>query len=270
LVRHCSRMNERQQFVRRAAMAFESSASASSATPAFRAGQKLRRSSRACKPRGGPSTSRRITACRTLARLRSNVFNGWRGVTREGAVARGIGTGGKMIGCGGATVMDGATSTAAGSKEVGVGGGGPRSLGVETRGGNGCTQLRFALGLCAGGATGVTTRRGRTGGGGRVPGGAPSASRKRRIRSSSLCGGGRGGVPSLGEGGSGFSASPEAFLVSHLKISASPARTRKMSVSFIAAMSSAPHCQAPSVDGFSVAPIDSRIVVSACTFFIRT
>ena len=28
--------------------------------------------------------------------------------------------------------------------------------------------------------------------------------------------------------------------------------------------------QAPSVDGFSVAPIDSRIVVSACTFFIRT
>ncbi len=164
--------------------------------------------------------------------------NDWRGMTREGAVARGIGTGadGKMIGGGGATVMDGVTSTAAGSKEVVVGGGGPRSLGVVTRGGNGCTQLRFALGLCAGGATGVTTRRGRTGGGGRVPGGAPSASRKRRIRSSSLCAGGRGGgACSLGEGGSGFSASPEAWLVSHLKTSASPPRTRKMSVSFIGA-----------------------------------
>ena len=200
-------------------MAFESSASASSATPAFRAGQKLRRSSRACKPRGGPSTSRRITAWRTLARLRSNVLNGWRGVTREGAVARGIGTGadGRVIGGGGATVMDGATSTAAGSKEVVVGGGGPRSLGVVTRGGNGCTQLRFAFGLCSGGATGVTTRRGRTGGGGRVPGGAPSASRKRRIRSSSLCAGGRGGACSLGEGGSGFSASPGSVAREPLK-----------------------------------------------------
>ena len=139
-----------------------------------------------------------------------------------------------MTGGGGATVMGGATSATTGSKEVVVGGGGPRSLGVVTRGGNGCTQLRFALGLCAGGVTGVTTRRGRTGGGGRVPGGAPSASRKRRIRSSSLCAGGRGGgACSLGEGGSGFSESPEPWLVSHLKISASPARTRKMSVSFI-------------------------------------
>jgi hypothetical protein len=220
-------------------MAFESSASASSATPAFRAGQKLRRSWRACKPRGGPSTSRRITACRTLPRWRSNVLNGWRGVTREGAVARGVGAGGKMTGSGGAMVMGGATSTAAGSKEVVVGGGGPRSWGVVTRGGKGCTQLRFAFGLWAGGVAGVTTRRVRTGGGGRVPGGAPSASRKRRIRSSSLCAGGRGrGVCSLGEGGAGFSESSEACRVSHLKISASAPRTRKMSVSFMATLSS--------------------------------
>src|SRR6476620_10435108 len=78
---------------------FESSASASSATPAFRAGQKLRRSSRACKPRGGPRTSRKIIAWRTLARVRSIVVNGWRGVTREGAVARGrsAGADGKVI-----------------------------------------------------------------------------------------------------------------------------------------------------------------------------
>ena len=177
---------------------FESSASASSATPAFQAGQKLRRSLRACKPRGGPRTSRKIIAWRTQARLRSIVPNDWRGITRAGAVARGIGVGadGRMIGGGGARVMGGATSATIGSNGAAVvAGGGPRSSGVVTRGGKGCTQLRFAFGLWAGGAAGVTTRRGRTGAGGRVPGGAPSASRNRRIRSSSLCAGGGAGVP---------------------------------------------------------------------------
>ena len=149
---------------------------------------------------------------------------------------RGIGTGadGEMIGGGGATAMGVVTSATTGSNGVVVGGGGPKSLGVVTSGGKGCTQLRFALGLWAGAAAGVTTRRGRIGGGGRVPGGAPSASRKRRIRSSSLCGGWRGGgACSLGKGGSGFAESPDPWLVSHLKISASPARARKMSVSFM-------------------------------------
>jgi hypothetical protein len=145
---------------------FESSASASSATPAFRADQKLRRSSSACKPRGGPSTSRRIIPWRTLLRLRSNVPNDWRGIARKGAAGRGIGDGdGTMTGRGGARSMGGATSATTGSKGTVVGGGGSRSLGVVTRGGKGCTQLRLALGLWAGGAAGVTTRRGRTGDG---------------------------------------------------------------------------------------------------------
>jgi hypothetical protein len=102
---------------------------------------------------------------------------------------------------------------------------------VVTSGGNGCTQLRlsfFGGGLAADGR-GVMVR-GRTGGGGWEPDGTPRASRKRRTLSSSLSGGARR-IGSLGEaGGLGF-FSP-ALWVSHLKITAMPARTRKITVSF--------------------------------------
>lgn len=213
---------------------FESSASASSATPAFRAGQKLRSSSRACKPRGGPRISRSMIACRTVREERSIAPNEATGISRGGAAFRGdgVGGGGEVAGSGGggtaATGTGGATSKTTGSG------------GVVVRGGNGCVQLGFTFGGGVRGA-GVTTRRrsaarGRTGGGGCVPGGAPSASRKRRIRSASLSSGGRcGGDCDRSSGGddSGFSASSEACRVSHLKMSAIPARTRKMSVSFI-------------------------------------
>ena len=148
--------------------------------------------------------------------------------------------------------------------------GGARSAGVVTKGGKGCTQPRLVLGLWAGGVAGVTARRWRTGGGGRVPGGAPSASRKRRIRSSSLCAGGRGGACSLGEGGSGFSESSETCRVSHLKNKREPGKDEEDERVVHRNKAIGAYCQAPSVDGFSVAPIDSRIVVSACTFFIRT
>ena len=97
-----------------------------------------------------------------------------------------------------------------------------------TSGGNGCTQLRFALGLGAGAAAGVTTRRGRTGGGGARSGGAPSASRKRRIRSSSLCAGGRDGAAcSLGEGDSGFLESSGALPGEPLKKKRESAKDEK-------------------------------------------
>ena len=178
-------------------------------------------------------TSRRIIAWRTLPRLRSNAPNDWGGTARSGALARGIGSGGDGVTiCGGDAAGMGGTTT---DSSRGVPrAGGARSVGVVTKGGKGCAQPRLVLGLWAGGLVGVTDRRWRTGGGGRVPGGAPSASRKRRIRSSSLCAGGRGGACSLGDGGSGFSESSETCRVSHLKIRTSPPRTRKMSVSFMA------------------------------------
>jgi len=183
-------------------------------------------------------SSRRIIAWRMLPRSRSNAPNDWGGTARSGAVARGFGgsADGATICGGGAAGMGGGTT---GSRRGVRRDGGASSAGVVTRGGRGCTQPRLVLGFWAGGVAGVTAPRWRTGGGGRVPGGAPSASRKRRIRSSSLCAGGRGGACSLGEGGSGFSESSETCRVSHLKISASPARTRKMSVSFIATRPSA-------------------------------
>ena len=109
-------------------------------------------------------------------------------------------------------------------------------LGSVATGGSGCAQLRLIFGSGGGGAEVMTGRgvkvRGRTGGGGCVPAGTPRASRKRRTLSSSLTGGARRGA-SLGGSGGGVSALSDPLLVSHLKRSASPARTKKMMVSFI-------------------------------------
>jgi hypothetical protein len=192
----------------------------------------------ASRPRGGPSTSRSTIAWRMLPGLRSNAPNDPVGRVRDfsallvvltaGTEVAGAATEGVRIGSAGSTVATGggATSTTTGSG------------GVVVRGGNGCTKLRRTLGGRCGGAAGETagcgaTDRRRIGGGGCVPGGAPSASRKRRTRSSSLCAGGRREGGSLGGGASGFSGSPAAWLLSHLKTSATPARARKISVSFI-------------------------------------
>src|ERR1044071_904526 len=93
------------------------------------------------------------------------------------ATGRAGGTTGPGAGCascrtktGGGTVVRGGSSAISG--------------GVVTTGGNGCAQLRLTLG--GGGAAfrgrGVIVR-GRTAGGGCVPGGTPRASRKRRTRS---------------------------------------------------------------------------------------
>jgi len=127
-----------------------------------------------------------------------------------------------------------ATGAAGISTKTGSGttGGGRTSSGVVTSGGKGCAQLRL---IFFGGGPPATGRgvivRGRTSGGGGEPVGTPSASRKRLTLSSSLSGGARW-IGLLGEGGLGFLASPEPWL-SHLKITAIPARTRKMTVSFI-------------------------------------
>jgi hypothetical protein len=192
----------------------------------------------ASRPRGGPSTSRSTIACRMLPGLRSNAPNDPVGRVRDfsallvvftsGTEAAGTARGGvKVESCGSAVATGGgATSITTGSG------------GVVVRGGNGCTKLRRTLGGRCGCGTGETAGRGATerwriGGGGCVPGGAPSASRKRRTRSSSLCAGGRREAGSLGGGASGFSGSPAAWLLSHLKTSATPAKARKISVSFI-------------------------------------
>ena len=221
---------------------FESSASASSATPAFRAGQKLRRSSRACKPRGGPRTSRRITAWRILARRRSNLLNGWRGTSRAGrSRARHRRRRGWQRDWRWRRNGDRWRDLDRGRLERS----GRWRRRAEIFGRRNQRRqrlhpialrswpLRRRSHRCDHPARADRWRRAR------------SWRRPERLEETAdsfllaLRRRTRGGACSLGEGGSGFSASPEAWLVSHLKISASPPRTRKMSVSFIAAMSSA-------------------------------
>lgn len=108
------------------------------------------------------------------------------------------------------------------------------SAGLVTSGGKGWTQLRltFGAGASATAGRGVILRE-RTGGGGCVPGGTPSASRKRRTRSCSDNGGVSLPDSLGGGGGGGCSADSPPDLVSHLKIVTSPTSTRRMTVSFI-------------------------------------
>ncbi len=182
-----------------------------------------------------------------LPRPRSTVPNDVAGSVRDGPAARPAmaRTGGSSVNTGAGKSGGRGASTITGSA---ITGGGEGSSGTVASGGNGWAQPRrsrrgvVALrrvtsgDAAAGLGTKVSSRRAVTGGGGFVPGGAPSASRKRRTRSSSLCGGWRrtGVVPGLFAlgGGSGFSVPFEAWLVSHLKTSASPAKTRKIIVSF--------------------------------------
>lgn len=174
-----------------------------------------------------------MMACRICARERRIGLNEVAGRARAGL---GFGSGRledngttASAGSGGGVAATGAGATS--STKTGSGkGGGETSSGVVTSGGNGCTQLRLIF-FGGGPATGRgEIVRGRTGGGGCEPKGIPSASRKRRTLSSSLSGGARR-IGSRGEGGLGFLASPEPWL-NHLKISARPARTRNMTVSF--------------------------------------
>jgi len=147
--------------------------------------------------------------------------------------ASSTGNGGETKGSGAGCVSR-ATKTGGGGGVVVSGGSSAISGGTATTGGNGCAQLRLTLG--GGGAAALgrgVIVRGRTAGGGCVPGGTPSASRKRRTRSSSVKGAARCTGSLGGEGRGGCSASLEPCLVSHLKTSASPARTRKMTVSFM-------------------------------------
>ena len=161
------------------------------------------------------------------------------GTARIGALLPADGAAGLASGGGGTSAADAACSSmtkVCSGCHAGVGGGNGVSFGVVTTGGKGCAQLLFAF---RGGFpwVGVATgrgaaERGRTGGGGCVPEGTPSASRKRRTRSSSVGGGARR-MGSFGGEAGGLSSSPELLLVSHLKTSASAARTKKMTVSFI-------------------------------------
>ncbi len=177
-----------------------------------------------------------MIARRTLARERRVAPNEAAGAKDRDAVGRKTGpvtTGDAATTAGGAISS---TKTGSGRGATTGGGGG----GVVTSGGKGCTAVRLTFGRCArggGGAARTMTWRGRMGGGGWVPAGIPSASRKRRTRSSSLSGVWRkgGDLCSFGRGAGGvdFPESSGFWRVNNFSSNARPARTRKMTVSFI-------------------------------------
>ena len=148
-------------------------------------------------------------------------------------------------------------------------------------------------GITGGGCTGASGRggisaRGRTGGGGVELGGCPSASRNLRTRSASDSRGARG----IGRGACGFGdaevSSESLFRVlftafdSSWNNAATAISTKKIRLSMLAAIiryallltGSDSTIQkftthVPSVRGLSPPAMDSRMEVSACTFFIR-
>jgi hypothetical protein len=109
----------------------------------------------ACKPSGGPSTSRSIMACRAVRAERSISPNELSGMGRGGTGLRGN-RGAGWNNFTGAGRGGGATATGGGGAASNTTTG---SGGAIVRGGNGCAQPRFTVGGGVRGA-GVTTRRG--------------------------------------------------------------------------------------------------------------